>query len=147
MPTSKTFSGFDASQQGWFEVPNEWIDICAEISSLAELKVVQYVMRHTWGHQEYATRKPISIDEFRNGRRGTDGERLDKGTGLSKPSVIAGLRSAVERGLLSEEIDGSGKAHGKKYYSLRMNPEGLSESGEAESKFSHSAKEEIIHAP
>lgn len=146
MPTSKSFSGFEASQQGWFEVPNEWIDICAEISSLAELKVVQYVMRHTWGHPEYATRKPISIDEFRNGRQGSNGERMDKGTGLSKPSVIAGLRSAVERGLLSQEIDGSDRARGKKYYSLRMNPKGLSKSGEAESEFSHSAKEEIAHA-
>lgn len=127
-------------------MPNEWINICAEISSLAELKVVQYVMRHTWGGQEYGIRKRISIDEFMNGCWRRDGERMDKGTGLSKPSVIVGLRRAVERGLLIEEIDGSDKGRGKKYYSLRMNPEGLSESGEAEEESSYSVKEEIVHA-
>jgi len=143
---SNTFSGFDTTQQGWFDVPNEWIDICAEISSLAELKVVQYVMRHTCGGQEYGIRKRISIDEFMNGCRRRDGQRMDKGTGLSKPSVIAGLRSAVERGLLSQEIDDSDRIRSKKYYFLRMNPEGMLETEEAEPVSSHSAKEEIVHA-
>ena len=146
MPTSKTFSGFDTAQQGWFDVPNEWTDICAGINSLAELKVVQYVMRHTWGGQEYGIRKRINIDEFINGCRRRDGERMDKGTGLSKSSVIAGLRRAVEHGLLVEEIDGSDKGRGKKSYFLRMNPEGTLGAEEAEAASSHSAKEEIVHA-
>ena len=101
-------------------MPNEWVDICAEISSLAEIKVVQYVMRHTWGHQEYGILKHISLDEFMNGRRRQDGSRLDKGTGLTKKSVIAGVKSAVERGFLIEEVDDSDKARVKKYYALRM---------------------------
>ncbi len=146
MPTSKAFNGFDTSQQGWFDVPNEWINICAEISSLAELKVVQYVMRHTWGHQEYGISKRISVDEFMNGCRRREGEPMDKGTGLSKPSVIAGLRSAVERGLLIEEIDGPDKARSKKYYFLRMNPEGMLETEGAERESSHLAEEEVVHA-
>lgn len=145
MPTSKTFSGFDTSQQSWFYIPTKWIDMCAEITSLAEIKVVQYTMRHTWGHHEYGIRRRISIDEFLNGHWLSDGKHMDKGTGLSKPSLISGLRSAVERGLLIEEVDGSDRARGKKCYSLRMNPEGLSESGEAEAE-SYSAKEEIAHA-
>lgn len=123
MATPKNFTGFDPPAQNWFRMPNEWIELCAEINSLAEMKVVQYVMRHTWGHQEYGIRKRISVDEFMNGRRRVDGERMDRGTGLSKPSVIAGLRSAVERGLLIEEVDDSDRARVKKYYALRMNPE------------------------
>ena len=118
-----TFQGFDAPRQNWFRMPNEWIDMCAEINSLAEIKVVQYIMRHTWGHQEYGIKKRISLDEFMNGRLRKDGGRLDKGTGLSKPSVIAGIRSAVERGFLVEEVDNSDKARVKKFYSLRMHPQ------------------------
>jgi hypothetical protein len=140
MPTSKTFSGFDSPKQNWFRMPNEWVDICAEISSLAELKVVQYVMRHTWGHQEYGIRKRISVDEFMNGRWKKNGERMDRGTGLSKPSVISGLRSAVERGLLIEEVDDSDKARVKKYYSLRMNPETAVAPEESDGEPSHSTE-------
>lgn len=117
------FSGFDSPKQNWFKMPNEWIELCADISSVAEIKVVQYVMRHTWGHQEYGIRKRISLDEFMNGRRRKDGSRMDKGTGLSKPSVISGVRNAVQRGFLIEEIDDSDKARVKKYYSLRMMPD------------------------
>ena len=119
-PLQTEFKGFSTPRQNWFKMPHDWIDLCADISSVAEIKVVQYVMRHTWGHQEYGISKRISLDEFMNGRRRKDGSRMDKGTGLSKPSVISGLRSAVEKGLLIEETDDSDKARVKKYYSLRM---------------------------
>jgi len=119
-PPTTTFPGFDIPRQNWFKLPNNWTDITAEITSLAELKVVEYVLKHTWGYQEYGLRKRISNDEFMNGRRRKDGTRIDNGTGLSKPSVIAGLKSAIARGLLLEEVDDSDKARVKKYYSLRM---------------------------
>lgn len=142
MPAPKIFSGFDSPKQNWFRMPNDWVDICAEINSLAEVKVVQYIMRHTWGHQEYGIRKRISVDEFMNGRWRKDGTRMDKGTGLSKPSVISGLRSAVDRGLLIEEIDSSDKARVKKYYSLRMNAETSVEPEESDGEPSQSTENE-----
>jgi hypothetical protein len=119
---ASSFEGFDIPHQNWFKMPNNWTDITAEIGSIAELKVVEYVLKHTWGYQEYGVRKRITNDEFMNGRRRKDRTRIDKGTGLSKPSVIAGLKAAVERGLLIEEIDDTDKARVKKYYSLRMMP-------------------------
>src|SRR5438128_7424952 len=64
--------------------------------------------------------KKITTDEFMNGRKKKDGTRIDTGTGLSKPSVIAGLKSAVEHGLLTEETDDSDKAPIKKFYKLKM---------------------------
>ena len=114
------FAGFDRPEQNWFRVPDSWTDITAGITSLAELKVIEYVLKHTWGYQEYHITKRITIDEFMHGRRKKDGSRLDKGTGLSKPSVVAGLKSAVEHGYLEQEADGSDKARIKKYYRLRM---------------------------
>ena len=115
-----TFPGFDLPEQNWFKMPDAWTDITAEMSSIAELKVVEYVFKHTWGYQEYGLKKRITIDEFRNGRKRGDGSRMDRGTGLSKQSVITGLKSAVKRGLLEEEVDGSDRARVKKCYSLRM---------------------------
>jgi hypothetical protein len=115
-----TFSGFVVPTQNWFRMPNNWTDITAGMTTLAELKVVEYVLRHTWGFQEYGISKRISIDEFMHGRRRQDGDRLDQGTGLSKPSVVEGLRTAVEHGYLIEERDDRDRGRIHKSFRLRM---------------------------
>lgn len=125
MPSShhhhtSTFSGFSVPEQNWFKMPSDWTNITAQMSSLAEIKVVEYVLKHTWGYQEYGGKKRITNEEFMLGRKRKDGSRIDAGTGLSKPSVISGLKLAVQDGLLIEEVDSSDKARVKKYYSLRM---------------------------
>lgn len=120
--SSSQFEGFDVPRQNWFKMPNIWTDITAEITGIAELKVVEYVLKHTWGYQEFDVPKHITNEEFMNGRRRKDGTRIDKGTGLSKKSVISGLKNAVAHGLLIEEIDDSDRARVKKFYYLRMAP-------------------------
>src|ERR687889_541902 len=117
------FSGFDRPESNYFRMPNSWTDITAEIDNIAELKVVEYILRHTWGYQEYGLKKHITIDEFVNGRRRQDGGRLDKGTGLSERAVYDGLRKAVENGLIEEEVDDADRGRVKKFYSLRMREE------------------------
>ena len=114
------FPGFDRPESNFFRMPNSWTDITADIDGIAELKVVQYILRHTWGYQEFGIKKHITIDEFVNGRRRQDGDRMDRGTGLSERAVYDGLRKAVEDGLIEEEIDHSDRGRVKKYYSLRM---------------------------
>lgn len=101
-------------------MPNSWTDITAEMKSLAELKVVEYVLRHTWGFQEYGIAKRITTDEFMDGRKRTNRTRMDKGTGLSNRSVIDGLRRAVADGYLIEDVDDTDKARIRKSYQLRM---------------------------
>jgi predicted transcriptional regulator len=110
------FKGFSNPKSNYFKMPNEWTDITAEMTSLSLLKVVEYTIRHTWGFQEYGIAKKITIDEYMNGRKRKDGSRMDKGTGLSKQSVITALRKAVEDGLLIEEIDDSDTGRKKRYY-------------------------------
>src|SRR5437764_1103860 len=106
---AETFAGFVPPTRNYFMMPNESTDITAEIDSLAELKVVEHVLRHTWGFHEFGICNTISIDEFMSGRKYTKGsrkgERMDKGTKLSRPSVIDGLRRAVEHGYLICTID------------------------------------------
>jgi hypothetical protein len=116
-----TFEGFVPPIKNYFPMPNQWIDICAKIKSLAEMKVVQYVIRHTWGFQEYdGMPKAITTDEFMHGRKRQDKSRIDHGTGLSNRSVIDGLREAVEHGYLIQTIDDTDKARISKAYALRM---------------------------
>src|SRR5215213_2561490 len=114
------FSGFDRPESNYFRMPNTWTDITAEIDNIAELKVVEYILRHTWGYQEYGEKKHITIDEFVKGRRRHDSSRMDHGTGLSERAVYDGLRLAREDGLIEEAIDDSDRGRVKKSYSLRM---------------------------
>ncbi len=115
-----TFDGFTTPTKNYFPMPNVWIDICAEINNLAELKVIQYVLRHTWGYKEYGVKKAITTDEFMHGRKRTDGSRMDKGTGLSNRSVIDGLRAAIDHGYIEYELDEADKARKVKSYALKM---------------------------
>src|SRR2546430_4415261 len=114
------YEGFERPESNFFRMPNDWTDLTAKLTSLAEIKVVEYVLRHTWGYQEFWIAKKITTNEFMNGRKRQDGSRIDSGTGLSNRAVIDGLRLAVEHGLLLEEVDNRDRARIKKYYSLRM---------------------------
>ncbi len=120
-PASSTqFTGFSRPESNFFRLPNEWIDITADIDNIAELKVVQYILRHTWGYQEYSIKKHITIDEFIRGRKRKDGSRMDSGTGLSEMSVRNGIAKALEHGFIEAIVDDSDKARVKKYYALNM---------------------------
>jgi hypothetical protein len=114
------FAGFSRPESNYFRMPNNWTDITARINSLAELKVVEYILRHTWGFQEFGIKRRITIDEFIYGRKRTDGSRMDLGTRLSEQSVRNGLKQAIEDGFILEEVDARDLARIKKYYCLRM---------------------------
>src|SRR6266581_223049 len=118
--SEQSFEGFSKPEANFFRLPNEWTDITAQVTSLAEMKLVEYVLRHTWGYSEYDIVKKITTDEFMHGRKGKDGNRIDHGTGLSNKSVIEGLHKAVEHGLLEVETDDRDKARIKKFYKLKM---------------------------
>jgi hypothetical protein len=119
---SKPFQGFTHPEQNWFKMPNEWTDITHDITSLAELKVVEYVLRHTWGYGESTDWeiKRISTSEFIDGRKRSDGSRMDRGTGLSAPSVYDGLKRAVEDNLLVKYVDNTDAGRVTHYYRMRM---------------------------
>jgi hypothetical protein len=115
------FAGFVPPTRNYFMMPNEWTDITAEIDSLAELKVVEYVLRHTWGFHEFGICKAISVDEFMYGRKRSDGSRMDKGTGLkSDRSVKDGIKLAIKHGYLVCHVDDSDQARIRKSYALKM---------------------------
>jgi hypothetical protein len=117
----KEFAGFSYPDDGGFtRFPNDWFDVCAEIENLAELKIMLYLARHTWGYQEYDSWKRISVDEFMHGRKRKDGTRMDSGTGLSEMSVRHGLKKAIVHGYVVCGYNNHDLARIDKYYYLKM---------------------------
>lgn len=106
------FQGFSSPHTT--PTPNELYDqVMADITSLAELKVIMYVIRHTFGWGKFVDR--ISLTQFMHGIKTRhaiqDGDTLkiiettvDRGTGLSQPSVTAGVRQAVQHGYLTRYL-------------------------------------------
>lgn len=114
------FTGFDEPLENWSKLPHAFIGALPLITSLAELKVVLYVLRHTWGYREYETAKHITTDEFANGRKKKDGTRIDKGIGMSEPSIRSGVRSALEHGFIKVTVDSTDLARIEKAYQLNI---------------------------
>jgi len=114
------FKGFAFPEQNWSKLPHEFIDALPMVNSLGELKVILYVLRHTWGFAEYDEPKRITIDEFMNGRKRRDGSRIDAGVGMYDQAVQKGLAKAVEHGFLLVFVDDSDQARKIREYSLNI---------------------------
>jgi hypothetical protein len=115
-----SFKGFEPPRGNYSKLPHALIDQLPLIDNMAELKVVLYTLRHTWGFSEYGKPKRITLDEFMHGRKKADGTRLDFGTGLAESSVTLGLEKAVKHGFLVVLIDDSDMARRKRWYGLNM---------------------------
>ncbi len=111
-----TFQGFDEPQANYSKLPHALIDELPQINSVSELKVILYILRHTWGFQD--SEKKITIDEFSNGRKRSDGSRMDSGCGITGNSVRAGLDAAIEHGYIIVDEDASDLARIKRWYSI-----------------------------
>lgn len=81
------------------QVPNVFFDhIMADLEK-SELKCVLYIIRRTFGFHKDGDYIPLS--QFVDGIVKKNGERLDKGTGLDKKTIIAALKSLIEKGIVS----------------------------------------------
>ena len=66
----------------------------------SEHKVLDYILRHTWGFDK--DRDEISLTQLEAGIK-----NFDKGTGLSRPTIIKAIKGLATRGFIK-------KANGKK---------------------------------
>lgn len=115
------FVGFPQPKQNYSKIPHALIEALPLMESGSEVKCILYLLRHTWGYNEFDAPKHLTIDEFMSGRKRSDGTRLDNGTGLSRPSVIKGLRDAAKHGFIEVTTDPqSDRGRIKKLYRLRM---------------------------
>lgn len=89
------------------QVPDELFDELLSELSGAELKVLLYVIRRTFGFKKDSDL--ISLSQMVSGIEKKDGTILDKGTGLHKDSVIKAAKSLVEKGILLKTLKNSAK--------------------------------------
>jgi hypothetical protein len=122
--TDDLFTGFDEPKENWCKLPFVIIENLSRFTSKAEICVVLYILRHTWGYKDYTNSKTITVDEFQYGRKRKDGTRIDSGTGLSEPSIRSGLKAAEANGFIEIATDDSDKGRVVKSYRLAMKIEG-----------------------
>jgi len=140
---SIAFPGFDPPIANFSKLPHQLIDAFDQIETFGELKVILYILRHTWGFQEQ--QKKITMDEFQHGRKRRDGTRMDHGTGLSGPTVSDGLKRAEAHGFIEVEVDDRDLGRIKRYYSLRMDePKELPKESQTQSKESFERGKKVL---
>src|SRR6266446_72728 len=90
------FKGY--SGPSYTMVPDELFDDqLAELSG-AELKVLLYIMRRTFGFKKDAD--DIALSQICQGILTRDGRVLDRGTGLSKSTVVVALKGLVSKNIV-----------------------------------------------
>jgi hypothetical protein len=86
----------------------------------AELKVVLYVARRTFGFGKGSDN--ISLNQIANGIKKRDGVILDRGTGLSISSVARAVKTLEEQKILIRKLNINDKnEHDENTYSLNLN--------------------------
>ena len=95
-PDKWQFSGFAFPTTT--PVPDQLFDELLHRLSGAELKVLMYIVRRTYGFKKQ--RDDISLAQLVNGIKSKTGRVLDQGTGLGKSSVARALNSLEEKNII-----------------------------------------------
>src|SRR5512135_1832545 len=110
------FLGF--TSPNYTQVPDELFDALMVELSGAELKVLLYIIRRTFGFKRDSD--TISLSQMLSGLKTGDGRQLDRGVGLTKKPLLAALRSLAERGVILIERRTSAE-RGNEPTSYRLN--------------------------
>ena len=93
------FDGFRTPK--YTQVPDQLFDeLLAELLG-TELKALLYIMRRTFGFKKDAD--AISLSQMLRGITTKNGSVLDRGAGLSKPTLLKALRSLQEKNIIRTE--------------------------------------------
>ncbi|MDP9350071.1 MAG: replication protein, partial [Chloroflexota bacterium] len=100
-PVAEVFQGFHDPRKHYTQVPDYVFDVLLAELTGVQLKVVYYVIRHSFGYGRESA--AISWSRFLSGSVSRDGRRLDWGAGVSRDALHKALPVLVERGLLLKE--------------------------------------------
>jgi hypothetical protein len=93
---SFTFGGWDTPN--FTMIPDQFFDEVMSHLSEAELRVLLYIMRRTFGFKK--AQDNISLSQMVDGITTHDGQVLDRGCGLSKSAVAKGLKLLSEKRII-----------------------------------------------
>ncbi len=112
-----TFDGF--ASPNFTQVPDELFDILMPQLSDAELRVLLYIVRRTFGFKRETD--AISLSQMVSGITTREGQVLDRGTGLSKATVARGLAGLRAKGvILAERRSSAQRGNEATTYRLRF---------------------------
>ncbi|MDP9359563.1 MAG: replication protein, partial [Chloroflexota bacterium] len=115
--TPITFEGF--ASPNFTQVPDELFDVLMPQLSDAELRVLLYIVRRTFGFKRDAD--AISLSQMVSGITTREGQVLDRGTGLSKATVARGLAGLRQKGvILTERRSSAQRGNEATTYRLRF---------------------------
>jgi|SRR5579871_336738 len=102
------------------QIPDVILDFWLSELSGAELKVVFYIARRTYGFRKLSDN--ISLSQICTGIKKRDGTVLDTGTGLSRSSVARAVKTLEEQGIILRKINLSqtSNEHEESTYSLNL---------------------------
>jgi len=95
----KTYQGY--ASPNYTPVPDELFDEQLPDLSGSELKVLLYIIRRTFGFKKDSDN--ISLNQLLNGITTKEGIVLDRGTGLTKKTLLEAIKSLVEKNLILTE--------------------------------------------
>jgi hypothetical protein len=95
----KHFRGY--SKPNYTPVPDELFDEQLPDLSGAELKVLLYIIRRTFGFKKESDN--ISLNQLLHGITTKEDVVLDRGTGLSKKTLLDTIRNLIEKNLIISE--------------------------------------------
>lgn len=119
-----TFPGFEEPKENYYRLPNDWFDQVHLLREAygtrlaAPIKLLEYVLKHTWGFQRFDGQVSLTAKEIYAGRFHR-GKRVDQGTGLSENSVQKSAQALVEQGYLDLLLDDTDPARRKRAYRPR----------------------------
>src|SRR5689334_14113947 len=90
------FGGFTGPR--YTQTPDELFDVLLPVLSGAELKVLLYIIRRTFGWRKDAD--AISLSQIMHGITRADGTPLDHGTGLAKSTAITAIKGLEDKGCI-----------------------------------------------
>lgn len=79
-------------------VPDDLFDVLMPELSEAELRVLLYIVRRTFGFKKDSD--AISLSQMVDGMTTRDGRVLDRGTGMSRRGVMKGCAGLIEKGVI-----------------------------------------------
>lgn len=140
---TSTYEGF--SSPSYTQMPDAIFDELLPDLSEAELKVLLYIVRRTFGFKKEAD--TISLRQLSSGITTKDGRVLDRGTGLSKSGVTKALLTLRKRGiLLRTKNTDSIRGDTPTTYRLRMMGEPLDAGDELADVDQHPVST-VVHTP
>lgn len=111
--------GFSAPQ--YTQIPDEFFDHVAPFLSEAELRVMLYILRRTFGWKKESD--TISTSQIEGGIIKKDGTRLDHGAHVAHSTAVRAIAGLVAKGLITQEHQSSAEnGNEATLYHVRMRP-------------------------